>query len=200
MNWPHNTHNSNTYKHTHTHTHTISQTIAASEAVQKLPTTPTTPTTPTLTKTHPGGADSKSYSKPSSDSKPTTTESKSHSHSKATDSSKPVPGGGGVLDILTNTTSQHGSHVFDQHCDICTGKVAPPSPTSTSPHHSTTPTIAEDRYVCFRLMWNLALYRITVTPASLAWTDSHMKSRRECGHICILSWCCTVSLSVGNYM
>ena len=27
-----------------------------------------------------------------------------------------------LTDILTDTTSQHGSHVFDQNCDICTGK------------------------------------------------------------------------------
>ena len=27
-----------------------------------------------------------------------------------------------ILPILTDTTSQHGSHVFDQNCDICLGK------------------------------------------------------------------------------
>ena len=35
---------------------------------------------------------------------------------------------------------------------------------------------------------------------SLAEPDSHMKSKsgRESGGTCILSWCCTVSKSVGN--
>ena len=51
-------------------------------------------------------------------------------------------GGGGVLDLLTNTTSQHGKHVFDQHCDICTGKIPPPS----TPPFSTTEYVHQQLY------------------------------------------------------
>ena len=70
----------------------------------------------------------------------TGSKSKGQADSKLASSSK----GGGILDLLTNTTSQHAKHVFDQHCDICTGKIKAP-PASTEP----TTTIAattDDRY------------------------------------------------------
>ena len=59
----------------------------------------------------------------------------SKSASKTTDgNSKISHKDGGILDLLTNTTPQHGSHIYDQHCDICTGKVKPPStPPQASP-------------------------------------------------------------------
>lgn len=69
--------------------------------------------------------------------------SKPKSHSKAQSDSKTSSsggGGGGILDLLdsnstgvsstsggSNTTAQHGNHVYDQNCDICTGK-GPSSP------------------------------------------------------------------------
>lgn len=49
-------------------------------------------------------------------------------------STKSAPRDGSILDLLTNSTSLHGSHVYDQYCDICTGKVKQPStPLQISP-------------------------------------------------------------------
>ena len=48
-----------------------------------------------------------------------------------------------LTDILTNTTSQHGSHVFDQNCDVCLGKKTnKPSPVV---HFVTKPLVTPDR-------------------------------------------------------
>ena len=75
--------------------------------------------------------------------------SKSEPNSKSKSSSKTQSDStssmGGILDLLDNpnggsssavlnTTSQHGSHVYDQHCDICMGKTSspPPSPRQQS--------------------------------------------------------------------
>ena len=51
-----------------------------------------------------------------------------------------------ILDLLDNTTANHGSHVFDHRCDICMGKAAPslpppppPPPTSLQPPSPLTP-------------------------------------------------------------
>ena len=68
--------------------------------------------------------------------------SHSQSKSKADASSKPSKPAGSILDLLTDTTSQHGSHVYDQHCAICSGKMKKPS----SPPQSAQ--AADDRCVC----------------------------------------------------
>ena len=65
----------------------------------------------------PNKLDTKSHSKP-----------KLKSESKTPDSSK-----GGILALLTNTTSDHGKHLYDHHCDICTGKMKPPTPSNSPP-------------------------------------------------------------------
>ena len=63
----------------------------------------------------------------------------------------PVPvdsnSGSTVLGILDDATSQHGKHVFDQHCDICMGKVAQNSPLVSS----TTNAFAGNRWVQFHI-------------------------------------------------
>ena len=40
--------------------------------------------------------------------------------------------GGVLLDLLTDTTSEHGSHIYHPHCQICLGKKPPPPPSSES--------------------------------------------------------------------
>ncbi len=97
------------------------------------------PTTPAKSHSHSKehkshSKNSKSHSHSTSDAKPHfnshSKEPKSHSHSsKAADSTGTKAGGGGgegILGLLTDTTSQHGTHVFDHHCDVCLGKVPPP--------------------------------------------------------------------------
>lgn len=105
--------------------------------------------------------------------------SKSATSKKSNSDSKSKSGG--ILDLIgdvagsapslsgdSNTTSLHGSHVYDQHCDICTGKASssssssslmtPPPTTSDSPpqgsctpsppQHSPEPELMDtDRYV-----------------------------------------------------
>lgn len=38
--------------------------------------------------------------------------------------------GGVLLDLLTDTTTEHGNHIYHPHCQVCLGKKPPPS-TST---------------------------------------------------------------------
>lgn len=55
-------------------------------------------------------------------------DSKSHSHSKS-HAGKAADSAGvkeGVSALHKDTTSQHGTHTFDQYCSICTGKAASP--------------------------------------------------------------------------
>ena len=86
---------------------------------------------PTSEKSDPEGDDHEKSN--ASGQKPHSQTKVSKSASKTTDN-KNSHKDGGILDLLTNTTPQHGSHVYDQHCDICTGKVKPPStPPQTSP-------------------------------------------------------------------
>ena len=42
-----------------------------------------------------------------------------------------------ILNPLTNTTSQHLSHIFDQNCDICLGKIPPPDKVTQTTKSST---------------------------------------------------------------
>ena len=39
--------------------------------------------------------------------------------------------GGVLVDLLTDTTSDHGNHIYHPHCQICLGKKPPPPSTST---------------------------------------------------------------------
>lgn len=92
---------------------------------------------PSTSKPEPG-----SKSKP--ESLPKSKPKKPRSESKSSD--------GGILSLLSdpigsssagevNTTSQHGSHVYDQHCDICTGKelISPPPPAPVTPLQESSP-------------------------------------------------------------
>lgn len=79
--------------------------------------------------------------------------SKLETSSKSKQESGPKPkksrsdSGGGILALLgdtagsgeADTTAQHGSHVFDQNCDICTGKVISPPPVLTPTEESSVP-------------------------------------------------------------
>ena len=53
--------------------------------------------------------------------------------------------GGGILALLQSTTSEHGQHLYDHHCDICTGKMKPPT-LSTSPPPSPDSRMHEDAH------------------------------------------------------
>ena len=119
--------------HTHTHTHvychmSLPLYFWQTGAVDTIPPTQQTEVTP---KVEPGTeGEGPMLDKPKSDSKDVKSQSKPS-----------------ILDLLDNTTANHGSHVFDHRCDICMGKVTPPTlpppppppPTSLQPPSPLTP-------------------------------------------------------------
>ena len=53
---------------------------------------------------------------------------------KEAEPEKEKQGGGGVLDLLTDTTAQHGEHIYHPQCQICLGKKSPPPAKAETPH------------------------------------------------------------------
>ena len=41
-------------------------------------------------------------------------------------------GGGSLLDLLTDTTAEHGKHIYHPQCQVCLGKKSPPDNSETS--------------------------------------------------------------------